>query len=571
MAYQPYIKKSDTELVELPLNASLLDGKSPSYYLDYNNLINIPSSSKVEDYYWANIKISSSSSTTTSPTFKNINSINDSDYHSISTGANDSSFFQSRKFRGDGNADTYYHAVDFGYSGHNQVDFYEYGGIYTFYQNTTADASSKVELLKITPSTLTYKGIGVAMENESANSLDLSIDNSTYVITATLKNKSGKSLSTKTIDLPLESVVVNGSYDSTNKKVILTLQNGSKIDFSVADLVSGLQSEITSSNKLDYSLIANTPTIPTKTSQLTNDSGFLTSHQNLDNYVTLDSSQTITGTKKFTSIAMDTINSLTLGNAMIRQNTSSGDIILGSANRKTTIWGNTTRPIYSANGGGNNNYLALLSDLDSKLDKVTTKDTYQLYGKNANGEQQMLDYSLGTVGWSIVQRDVNGCINVAYPTDTYHATNKQYVDERSGVTGVKGNSETSYRTGNVNITKSNIGLSKVRNVSAYSKSETDNLLGQKMNTSNFNTPVIVSNGTTSIQLPSKGIYMFLYYSFNSKNTHIVFVTYNGVVQNVQYVSYGYTLVCSTSGVVKDSASAQMNARIFKISDYGWGD
>ena len=310
MAYQPYIKKSDTELVELPLNASLLDGKSPSYYLDYNNLINIPSSSKVEDYYWANIKISSSSSTTTSPTFKNINSINDSDYHSISTGANDSSFFQSRKFRGEGNADTYYHAVDFGYSGHNQVDFYEYSGIYTFYQNTTADTSSKVELLKITPSTLTYKGIGVAMENESANSLDLSIDNSTYVITATLKNKSGKSLSTKTIDLPLESVVVNGSYDSTNKKVILTLKNGSTIDFSVADLVSGLQSEITSSNKLDYSLIANTPTIPTKTSQLTNDSNFLTSHQ----------------------------------------------------------------------------------DISGKLDKVTTKDTYQLYGKNANGEQQMLDY-----------------------------------------------------------------------------------------------------------------------------------------------------------------------------------
>ena len=65
--------------------------------------------------------------------------------------------------------------------------------------------------------------------------------------------------------------------------------------------------------------------------------------------------------------------------------------------------------------------------------------------------------------------------------------------------------------------------------------------------------------------------MFLYYSFHSGNTHIVFVTYNGVVQNVQYVSYGYTLVCSTSGVVTDSSSSQMHARVFKISDYGWGD
>lgn len=37
--------------------------------------------------------------------------------------------------------------------------------------------------------------------------------------------------------------------------------------------------------------------IPSKTSQLTNDSGYLTSHQSLSNYVTLNSSQTITATK----------------------------------------------------------------------------------------------------------------------------------------------------------------------------------------------------------------------------------------------------------------------------------
>jgi hypothetical protein len=40
------------------------------------------------------------------------------------------------------------------------------------------------------------------------------------------------------IDLPLESVVVSGSYDSVTKKVILTLENGSTIEFSIADLVS---------------------------------------------------------------------------------------------------------------------------------------------------------------------------------------------------------------------------------------------------------------------------------------------------------------------------------------------
>lgn len=87
-------------------------------------------------------------------------------------------------------------------------------------------------------------------------SLTLSIDSSTYVVTVTLKDQDGNTLGTaQTIDLPLESVVVSGSYDATTKKVILTLQDGSTIDFSVADLVSGLQTEITSTNKLSADLV----------------------------------------------------------------------------------------------------------------------------------------------------------------------------------------------------------------------------------------------------------------------------------------------------------------------------
>lgn len=73
--------------------------------------------------------------------------------------------------------------------------------------------------------------------------IDLSVDTTNYKITVSLKNSSGTVLSSDVVDLPLESVVVSGSYDSTNKKVVLTLQNGSSIDFSVADLVSGLASQ----------------------------------------------------------------------------------------------------------------------------------------------------------------------------------------------------------------------------------------------------------------------------------------------------------------------------------------
>ena len=56
----------------------------------------------------------------------------------IETGTADTNYFQSRKFRGEGDASSYYHAIDFGYAGHNQVDFYEYGGLWNFYKNTSS-------------------------------------------------------------------------------------------------------------------------------------------------------------------------------------------------------------------------------------------------------------------------------------------------------------------------------------------------------------------------------------------------------------------------------------------------
>lgn len=58
------------------------------------------------------------------------------------TGANN--YFQCRKFRGEGDANTYYHAVDFGYSGHDSVDFYEYAPNWNFYKCTSGQKSSAV-------------------------------------------------------------------------------------------------------------------------------------------------------------------------------------------------------------------------------------------------------------------------------------------------------------------------------------------------------------------------------------------------------------------------------------------
>jgi hypothetical protein len=112
---------------------------------------------------------------------------------------------------------------------------------------------SRIEVL------LDRLGSGSGDSSEYAHSLELTINSQTYVLTATLKNTDGETLGTpQTIDLPLETMVVTGAYDNATKKIILTLKNGNTVEFSVADLVEGLQSEITSTNKLNSDLVDDT-------------------------------------------------------------------------------------------------------------------------------------------------------------------------------------------------------------------------------------------------------------------------------------------------------------------------
>lgn len=103
------------------------------------------------------------------------------------------------------------------------------------------------------------RNVTYALVGEAGARVLLNINSADYKMTAILQDKDGNTIYTSNvIDLPLESMVVSGSYDSTTKKVILTLQNGNTIEFSIADLVAGLQSEITSENKLSSDLVDDT-------------------------------------------------------------------------------------------------------------------------------------------------------------------------------------------------------------------------------------------------------------------------------------------------------------------------
>lgn len=103
--------------------------------------------------------------------------------------------------------------------------------------------------------TTTNKAISELMVNKAdldktGAKLGLDINNETFVMTFKLFDLDNNLLDSKQVDLPLETMVVDGEYNAARKEVTLVLQNGTEISFSVADLVSGLVSETTLENTL---------------------------------------------------------------------------------------------------------------------------------------------------------------------------------------------------------------------------------------------------------------------------------------------------------------------------------
>lgn len=77
--------------------------------------------------------------------------------------------------------------------------------------------------------------------SDYATAISLTLDSQTYVLTAQLLNKDGETIGeVQTIDLPLESTVVSGSYSALTKSLVLTLVSGQTISIPLGDLVSGL-------------------------------------------------------------------------------------------------------------------------------------------------------------------------------------------------------------------------------------------------------------------------------------------------------------------------------------------
>lgn len=87
-----------------------------------------------------------------------------------------------------------------------------------------------------------------ALKSESGYSIELVLDNTTYKLTAKLKDKDNNIITTSNeIDLPIESLVASVTYDSDTNELVFTLQSGAELRVPLTGIISGLEN---TSNKV---------------------------------------------------------------------------------------------------------------------------------------------------------------------------------------------------------------------------------------------------------------------------------------------------------------------------------
>lgn len=135
------------------------------------------------------------------------------------TGTGESNYFQCRKFRGEGNANSYYHAIDFGYSGHDSVDFYEYDPNWNFYSCTTGNKSGAVLVGKINSNG--WNGGAKLTGAPTAPTAATGTNTTQIATTAFVQNSLGSYVKT-----------VNNTAPDENGNVTITVSGGSGVSLS---------------------------------------------------------------------------------------------------------------------------------------------------------------------------------------------------------------------------------------------------------------------------------------------------------------------------------------------------
>ena len=164
----------------------------------------------------------------------------------------------------------------------------------------TGNAATATQFSANTTVALTGDATGTSAGSKKGWSVPVTLANSgvtagTYGPTADVTGNNNA-----TISVPQITVDAKGRVTSVTNRTLTCKNNTYSVYNKTLTIQKNGTNVATFTSNSNTDVTANI-TVPTKTSQLTNDSGFLTSHQSLSNYVTLNGAQTITGTKTFTS------------------------------------------------------------------------------------------------------------------------------------------------------------------------------------------------------------------------------------------------------------------------------
>jgi len=185
-----------------------------------------------------------------------------------------------------------------------------------------------------------------------------------------------------TISVPEITVDAKGRVTSVTNRTLTCKNNTYTVNNATLTIQKNGTNVATFTSNASANATANI-TVPTKVSELTNDSGFLTSHQSLSNYVTLNGAQTISGAKTFTGDIIGINKDKSTEDANSLYSTTAGSKLT----YYTTTGGYTTLTNVPAqvNTTLESRTLRRLSDSDWVVEQICHNNNGLYYRKGMNG------------------------------------------------------------------------------------------------------------------------------------------------------------------------------------------
>lgn len=294
---------------------------------------------------------------------------------------------------------------------------------------------------------------------------DVTFEEKTGIITITKKNGSKV-----TIDTQMEKIAVNFDYDATTQKIILTLIDGTKQYIDLAAL-------ITQYEFLDTETIAFSIDSAGKVSAIVKEASIQEKHLQ-PNYLAdikvevakAQASQSAAAKSESNAKASET-NSKNNANNASASATKAQSYAVGGTNSRTGE--NTDNAKYYSEQAAEkqktatqnaNTATTKASEAAKSAEAAKASENVAIQSANTAAEKaKSATDSATSASNSANTATENATKSKKYAvgdTDSakyYYEKAKEAVDGAGAVTGVKGNNETVYRTGNVNITAENIG------------------------------------------------------------------------------------------------------------------